>query len=85
MMDFISLDWVLALMVLVIVGSLLYQLMVLAPYERLVRCPEQNAITYIDVRPAPPGKETPSGVVICHCGLWGEEQKDCDRRCLARV
>jgi len=84
-MDFMLLDWVLALMMLVIAGGLLYHKMVLAPYQRLVRCPEKSANTYLKVRPVPAGKGTPSGVVICHCGLWGEENRDCDRRCLARV
>jgi len=82
-MNIISLDWALALLVLVIVGGLLYELLALVPYERLVRCPEQNAITYIDVRPAPPGQKTPFGAVVHHCGLWGE-RKDCAQGCLAR-
>lgn len=84
-MDFMPLDWVLALMMLVIAGGLLYHKMVRAPYERLVRCPGKNANTYLKVRPVPAGQGTPSGVVICHCGLWGEENRDCDRKCLARV
>lgn len=82
-MNFITMDWVLPLLALVIVGTVLYQLMTLAPDERVVRCPEQNTITYIELDPAPPGKATRSGVVVRHCGLWGEH-KDCGQGCLAR-
>jgi len=82
-MNIFPLDWVLALMVLLIVGGLLYQLMMHVPYERLVRCPVENAITYIEVRPAPAEQATPSGVVVHHCGLWGGS-RECSQGCLAR-
>lgn len=82
-MNIMTLDWALALLVLVIAGGLLYQLMALVPFERLVRCPEQGAITFIEVKSAPPDKPTPSGVVVQHCGLWGD-RKGCAQGCLAR-
>jgi hypothetical protein len=83
MMDSIALDWVLAVLVLVIVGSLLYQLVVQVPRERLMRCPEQGVITFIEVKPAPPGDAHPFGVTVQHCGLWGDK-KGCSEGCLER-
>ena len=82
-MNIMTLDWALALLVVVIAGGLLYQLMAMVPFERLVRCPEQGAITFIEVKAASPDKPTSSGVVVRHCGLWGEH-KGCAQGCLAR-
>lgn len=82
-MDSMTLSWVVGIVVLVIASGLIYRRMVLVPGERLMRCPEQDVITFVEVKPAPPGNANPSGVTVHHCGLWAGK-KDCGQGCLER-
>jgi len=83
MVDYTILDSAVVIIVLVAVGVLMYLLIKFVSQDRLMRCPETGAITFVDVAQTSPGDVNGSGLVVRNCDLW-TDQKNCDRGCLVR-
>ncbi len=75
MVDFAMTDWIVVLVVLVALGVLVHLL--IAPFlqRRLMRCPKNGAITFVDVAPAPSGRSKPSHRSQCATVICGLDKK----------
>jgi len=83
MMDFGTMDWIVAVVGLLMFGGLMYWLIQLVSRDPLMRCPETGSVVFVGVEPAPPGDRTGAEVAVRRCDLW-PKRKDCARGCLAR-
>ena len=77
------LDWAMAIIVLLMTGGLIYWVTRLLPRRRLMRCPETETITFVEVGRASPEDSTEPKITVQGCDLW-PEHSECGRGCLAR-
>lgn len=77
------LEWAMAIIALLATGGLIYWVTRLVPRGRLMRCPETERITFVEVERASPEDSTKPRITVRGCDLW-PEHSECGRGCLAR-
>lgn len=77
----VAMEWAMASAALLATTGLIYQVLVLVPRGRLLKCPVTGVTTFIEIGRASRGDGSEPKVTVEGCDLWREEYR-CTARCI---